>query len=400
MTHRLYYEQSYLTEFEAIVTNVRPHGEGWAVSLDRSAFYPTSGGQPYDTGTLNGHAVTDVFVDDQGEVWHAVNAPLAVGESVLGRIDWARRFDHMQQHAGEHMIAGAVWRQLGGSTIGLHLGADFSTIDVTMPHGETHLSNEQIRALENDVNSQIQRDVPIRCWFPDEDELKALPLRKPPTVHEHVRIVAIGDAEMVACGGTHPSTAGQIALVKIIGAHPSKGKLRLSFLCGNRAVQDYRLRYDVSEETAALLSAQMSQIPAGVARLNREIAELEREINRLRSENARKQLNELVQHANEVNGCKLIAARLDDLPMDTLRRLASELTAREQAVVLLAVPRENGEALLFARSESVSFDMNALLRATVSALGGKGGGKSDFAQGSVPGCDALARAQELLCSML
>lgn len=400
MTQRLYYEQTYLKEFKAVVTNVHPHGESWAVSLDRSAFYPTSGGQPYDTGTLNGHAVSDVFVDDQGEVWHVIQAPLTPGEEVLGRIDWARRFDHMQQHAGEHMIAGAVWRQLGGSTIGLHLGADFSTIDVTMPHGETHLSDEQIRALEDDVNEQIQRDVPIRCWFPGEDELKSLPLRKPPTVQEHVRIVAIGDAEMVACGGTHPSTAGQIALVKIIGAHPSKGKLRLSFLCGNRAVQDYRRRYDICEESAQLLSAQIAQIPEGLARLNREIAELEREINRLRSENARRQLDELVRRSGEVSGCRVIAARLDDLPMETLRRLANELTARERAVVLLAVPRENGEMLLFARSENVPFDMNALLRAAVSELGGKGGGRSDFAQGSVPGGDALARAQALLGEML
>ena len=282
MTDRLYYDQSYLKEFDATVAAIHPQGEKWAVSLDRSAFYPTSGGQPFDTGTLNAARVSDVFVDDDGEVWHIVDAPLSVGDAVHGQIDWARRFDHMQQHAGEHMIAGAVWRQFRGSTIGLHLGADCSTIDVTMPNGETHLTDAQIRALEDDVNDQVQRDVPIRCWFPSADELKTLPLRKPPTVHEHIRVVAIGDCEMVACGGTHPSSAGQIALVKIIGAHPSKGKLRLSFLCGSRAVMDYRARYDVCERAAGLLSAQIGQIPDGIDRMTKQIASLERELDKLR----------------------------------------------------------------------------------------------------------------------
>ncbi len=401
MTDRLYYDQTYLTEFDAVVTALFPHESHWAVALDRSAFYPTSGGQPYDTGTLNGHPVCDVFVDAAGEIWHVTDMPLAVGEPVHGHIDWTRRFDHMQQHAGEHMIAGAVWRQLGGTTIGLHLGADCSTIDVTMPDGETHLTDAQIRALEDDVNAQIQRDVPIRCWFPDEEELKALPLRKPPTVHKHVRIVAIGAAEMVACGGTHPSTAGQIALVKIIGAHPSKGKLRLSFLCGNRAVLDYRARYDASERAAALLSAPFTQLPEGLEHLNREIDELKRTLNRLRYDNALAQMNALAAQAPVINGVRLLTARLDDLPMDALRRLASELIVREQAIVLLSAPKDGGDMLLFARSKDISVDMNALLKATVSALGGKGGGKSDFAQGSTPlGQDALNHAEQLLRNTL
>ena len=396
MTDRLYYDQTYLKEFDASVTSVHQHGDKWAVALDRSAFYPTSGGQPYDTGALNEARVSDVFVDDDGEVWHVVDAPFSVGDAVHGQIDWARRFDHMQQHAGEHMIAGALWRQLRGSTIGLHLGADFSTIDATMPGGETHLTEAQIRALEDDVNDQIQRDVAIRCWFPSADELKDLPLRKPPTVHEHIRVVAIGDCEMVACGGTHPSSAGQIALVKIIGAHPSKGKLRLSFLCGNRAVMDYRARYDVCERAAGLLSAQIGQIPDGIDRLERRIAALERDLDRARRESAMARLNALADQAVVENGYKLIAARLDPLPIDALRRLASELIERESCVVLLSTPKDGGDMLLFARSSSVSADMSALLRQTVSEIGGKGGGRSDFAQGSSPNECAVDHAAAIL----
>lgn len=227
MTERMYYDHAYLTQFDAQVIGCRPHGENYDVLLDRSAFYPTSGGQPFDTGRLGDAEVIDVNVID-GEVWHTVTAPLTVGETVHGSIDWARRFDHMQQHAGDHMIAGALHRLMGGVTIGLHVGDEISTIDVAMPEGVTRISDEDIRRIELDVNEHIQRDVPIRCWFPDEEELKSLPLRKKPTVSEHVRIVAIGDDEMVACGGTHPSTAGQIGLVKIVSVAPARGKMRVA----------------------------------------------------------------------------------------------------------------------------------------------------------------------------
>ena len=219
MTERLYYDDAYLTEFDAAVECCREGESGWLVRLDRSAFYPTSGGQPYDTGTLNGARVTDVRVH--------------------GTIDWPRRFDHMQQHAADHMIAGRLWSRFGGVTIGLHESDEVSTIDVQMPDGRTHLTDEEIRAVERDVNERIQRDVPIRCWFPSAEELKILPLRKKPTVSEHVRVVAIGDDEMVACGGTHPSTAGQIGLVKIVSVAPARGKMRVGFVAGMRALNDY-----------------------------------------------------------------------------------------------------------------------------------------------------------------
>ena len=212
----------------------------YLVYLDRSAFYPTSGGQPYDTGTIDGAHILDVFVDANHDVCHVTDAPLDVGQTVRGRIDWPRRFEHMQQHAGDHMIASAIWRHFGGVTIGLHLGETVSTIDVDMPGGKTHQTPEQVRLIERDVNARIQRDVPVCCWFPTPEELEGLPLRKKPTVTEHVRVVAIGDDEMVACGGTHPATAGQIGLVKIVGAAPARGKLRVSFLAGMRAYGDYQ----------------------------------------------------------------------------------------------------------------------------------------------------------------
>ena len=266
MTERLYYENAYLTEFDATVLACRENGAAYDILLDRSAFYPTSGGQPFDTGLLGGARVTDVNVTE-GEVWHTVDAPLTVGDTVHGVIDWARRFDHMQQHAGDHMIASALHRLMGGVTIGLHISGDVSTIDVAMPEGVTRISEEDIRRIEADVNERIQRDVPIRCWFPEAAELAALPLRKLPTVEEHVRIVAIGTDEMVACGGTHPATAGQLGLVKILSVAPARGKMRVTFLAGQRALADYARVADAAHQAAAMLSTGVENLTSAVASL-------------------------------------------------------------------------------------------------------------------------------------
>ena len=266
MTERLYYDDAYLWTFDAAVTAVkngtRP-GE-WKVTLDRSAFYPTSGGQPFDTGTLAfgkvKARVTEVEADSDGEVWHTVDKEIPAGTAVHGEIDGERRTDHMEQHGGEHMLAGAIWEKLGGTTIGLHLGQTDSSIDVSMPEERTHLTEEEIILLEDTVNARIRLDAPIRCWFPEKEELKKLPLRKAPTVSEHVRIVAMGDFEMVACGGTHPSSTGRIGSIKIISAVPAKGKVRVSFVCGGRAAKLFQTYMHYADKAGAALSSPVDKL--------------------------------------------------------------------------------------------------------------------------------------------
>ncbi len=392
MTERLYYDQTYLREFTAQVTGVREKNGRTEITLNQSAFYPTSGGQPYDTGKIGACNVLDVVVDGDGEVWHAIDGALSEGDEVFCRIDWARRFDHMQQHAGEHMLAGAVYRHFGGNTIGLHLGAEISTIDITMPDGSVHFSPEQIDLLEMDVNEQIQQNVPIRCWFPSAQELQELPLRKAPTVTEHVRIVAIGDKEMVACGGTHPASAGEIGLVKIVDARPSRGKLRLGFVCGMRAYKDYQKRMIVSDQAAAMFSAKVEQLPDMVAKMKLQMVELQKEIAAIRRQQALSQVDSLLACAKVHNGAKLIVGKLPALRADALRELASGLIERENVIALLTSPKEEGGYLtLFARSAAVACDMGKLLRQASQMCGGKGGGKPDFAQGSAP-VDAVPQA--------
>ena len=394
MTNRLYYDNAYLTAFDATVLACRPNGDQYDVLLDRSAFYPTSGGQPFDTGTLGDARVTDVNVDG-GEVWHTVTQPLSVGSTVHGNIDWPRRFDHMQQHAGDHMIASALHRLMGGVTIGLHISADVSTIDVSMPGGATRITDEDVRRIEADVNERIQQDVPIRCWFPEAAELATLPLRKAPTVDEHVRIVAIGADEMVACGGTHPATAGQIGLVKILSVAPARGKMRVTFLAGQRALADYQRCHSAAHEAASLLSTGVENLVSGVAALQEKLRAAEYELTRRRREQLLAQADDLLHEAGALpDGTRLIA-RFVEADAALLRDLAAKLIAAPGVIALLGAMNGGQAMYVFARSADVAGDMGALLRDSARPLGGKGGGRPDFAQGG--GCPGILAAA---CQML
>ncbi len=394
MGERLYYDDAYLREFDAKVTSIREVGNLQAVQLDRTAFYPTSGGQPYDTGSLNGAAVKDVYVQD-AEVWHVTDGHFQLGDQVHGVIDWERRFDHMQQHGGEHMIAGAVYVLTGGTTLGLHLGGEVSSIDVEYADGNTHMSQETIEAIEDYVNQRIQQDAPIRCWFPDEQELARLPLRKKPTVDSHVRIVAMGDFEMVACGGTHPSSTGQIGLVKIVGAAPERGKLRLSFVCGQRAVEDYRRNYEYAWRAANLLSTRPDMLERNIVGLQQRLREAERELGQLRKARLMDSLGNLLRDAEDLpEGGKLICTQIQ-ADVQSARELVSKLVDREGIVVLLAACTGEKSNYIFARSEDLNYPMGKLLSKAAGKLGGKGGGRSDFAQGGGP-VEVLQLAREFL----
>ena len=398
MMDRLYYDNAYLTEFDAVVLEAKEENGENLVRLDRSAFYPTSGGQPFDVGTLNEANVLDVFVDKEGEVWHKTDRKLEKGRAVHGKIDWQRRFDHMQQHAGEHMLANAAYRLLGGHTIGLHLGRDFSTIDMDLPGGKTHITIEEIRALEDDVNRNIQKNVPIRCYFPDEETLLSLPLRKPPTVTEHVRIVQIGDYEYCACGGTHPENAGEIGLVKILSATPSRGKLRLAFVCGMRAYIEMRQRFEEIERAANALSTAWENLSSQVEALLEKAKNAEYQLRQEKKNAALMKAGELYENAEEVNGVRVIKHVFASLGMEGLREAGNRIIENGNAVALLADEGEKGYMLFFARSENVDANMGKILSESAKKHGGKGGGRSDFAQGSSPDAGVLDDAMKLLFS--
>lgn len=386
MTERLYYDDAYLWQFDATVTSVkngtRP-GE-WEVTLNRSAFYPTSGGQPFDMGTLTfgkvKAKVTDVEVDAAGEVIHTVDKEIPAGTAVHGEIDGARRTDHMEQHGGEHMLAGAIWEKLGGTTIGLHLGQTESSIDVSMPDERTHLTEEEILLLENTVNERIRLDAPIRCWFPSEDELKKLPLRKAPTVTEHVRIVAMGDFEMVACGGTHPSSTGRIGLMKIISAIPAKGKIRVSFVCGGRAISLFQTYMKYADKAGAALSCPVDKLSSAASELKYRLSEAEKRANRLET---RELITKMEEAGEELNGVTLCVITLPETDGRAVTAAVSEYIGTKGRAVLLCA----GERLTFARSADVKIDMNELIKRVA-----RGGGRPDMASGAgIPECVSVAK---------
>ena len=389
MTERLYYDNAYLTEFDCCVLACRENGAHFDVLLDRSAFYPTSGGQPFDTGTLGNAQVIDVNVAD-GDVWHTVTKPLTPGTTVHGCIDWPRRFDHMQQHAADHMIASALHRLMGGVTIGLHISGDMSTIDVSMPGGATRLSDEDIRRIEEDVNERIQRDVPVRCWFPEAAELAALPLRKPPTVDEHVRIVAIGEDEMVACGGTHPATAGQLGLVKIVSVTPARGKMRVAFLAGARAMADYRRVSEAAHQAAGMLSTGVENLAASVSALQEKLRAAEFELVRLRREQLLNQADQFIAEAETFPGGARLIARFVEADAMLLRDLASKLIEAPGMIALLGAMNGDQAIYVFGRASDVNVHMGTLLKESALPYGGKGGGRPDFAQGG--GCREILDA--------
>ena len=292
------------------------------------------------------------------------------------------------------MIAGAIWRMLGGVTIGLHESDEVSTIDIAMPGGRTHLTADEIARVESHVNDQIQRDAPIRCWFPSPEELETLPLRKKPTVSEHIRVVAIGDEEMVACGGTHPSTAGQLGLVKIVSVAPARGKLRLGFIAGSRALRDYALCYSSAHAAAELFSTRVENLESSVRALQERLHEAESALSALHEQALTRSLEEELASAPVFGGGRLIA-RFVDADVQTMRSCASALIEKPGVIALLGALSGERATYVFARSKDVSLDMGALLRAAAVPLGGKGGGKPDFAQGGGP-AEVLECAQKLL----
>ncbi|MBQ9401248.1 MAG: hypothetical protein IJU38_02660, partial [Clostridia bacterium] len=272
--------------------------------------------------------------------------------------------------------------KLGGTTIGLHLGQTDSSIDVSMPEERTHLTEEEIILLEDTVNARIRLDAPIRCWFPEKEELKKLPLRKAPTVSEHVRIVAMGDFEMVACGGTHPSSTGRIGSIKIISAVPAKGKVRVSFVCGGRAAKLFQTYMHYADKAGAALSSPVDKLSRAASELKGRLAEAEKRANRLES---RELLNRMEESGNteDLKGITLCTLQIPETDGRAVNAAVSEYISGKGRALLLCA----GERLTFARSADVNIDMNALIKRV-----GRGGGRPDMASGAgVPECIGVAR---------
>ncbi|MCW5977230.1 MAG: hypothetical protein KIT09_04095 [Bryobacteraceae bacterium] len=382
MTRRLYYDDAYLRTFQARVVGRASDGrDAW---LDRTAFYPDSGGQPCDAGEIAGVAVTDV-ADEGDRIRHRLARPVDADE-VECSIDWPRRFDHMQQHSGQHLLSAVLNDLFQAPTLSFHLGRDASTIEI----GAASLSPEQLRAAEQRANEIVLENRAVRVAYEEAGE--ARDLRKPSERQGTLRIVSIDNLDRSACGGTHVRSTGEIGAILIRKLEKIRGNLRLEFLCGGRALRRAQSDYDALSQVARLFSAPFDEVPALVAAQQARLAEADKSAKRLSLELA--QLRGRALYFDTFpgpEGVKRVVRRLaaGPIPAD-VRTEAQSFTAGERA--WFAALFDDPPSLLLAVSADLGAHAGNLLKAALAQSGGRGGGNARIAQGSVPSRDALNAA--------
>jgi alanyl-tRNA synthetase len=398
MTERLYYTDPYARSFEATVESVIERDGRTVVFLDRTAFYPTSGGQPFDTGTLGGARVVEVVDDEDGRIAHILEHPApehpALGGRVVGEIDWRRRFDHMQQHTGQHVLSAAFDRLFGARTVSFHLGAEVSTIDLAR---ET--KPDQIAAAEADANRIVWEDRPVSIRFATKEEAAALPLRKESLRDGTLRLIDIEQWDLSACGGTHVARTGAIGIVAVAAWERFKGGQRVTFVCGGRALTRFGMMRDTLAASVRLLSVLPQELPPTLERLQNDAKDQKRSIVALQSELAAFRATGFAQNAERTSAGRLVLQSVDG-DAQSLKSLAQAVTEQPGFVVVLT-SAASPSLVVVARSADVQVSAQQLLASLLSEFGGRGGGKPDLAQAgglNATGSAILEKARTLLVS--
>jgi alanyl-tRNA synthetase len=374
MTERIYYTDPYCRSFDGVVVGVVERQSRPAVTLDRTAFYPTSGGQPFDTGRLSTVEVVDV-IDEADTIVHLLSAPVAEGARVHGEIDWRRRFDHMQQHTGQHVLSAMFDRLFDNRTLSFHMGTDVSTIDLAR-----EMTAAEIDRAEADANRIVWDDRPVSIRFASSEEAERLPLRKEPVRAGTLRLIEIPDCDLSACGGTHVARTGAIGTIAVVRAERFKGGTRVTFVCGGRALHELGSLRAAVEGSVRLLSVLPAELPAAVERMQTEAKKLRKTVRHLQELLAGHEAARLVVTAREVAGVRLVVETLAGWDASGLKAIASAVTASPHIVVVLC-SASSPALVVAARSSDLSLDAAAVLKTLIDRFGGRGGGKSDLAQG-------------------
>ena len=398
MSDRLYYADPSLASFDAHVSDIREvsrtQGRSlWQIALDRSAFYPTSGGQPHDTGVLtatsSGGALLEAPIlaveeDEQGEVWHTTPKPLLAGTLVRGYVDWSRRRDHMQQHSGQHLLSAVVYRQLGAATLSFHLGEMTSTIDLA----REAISPEELERVEDAVNEIIAENRPVTMRTIPRVEAEMLlaagTLHKLPDREGEIRLIEIDEIDVNACGGTHVEATGQIGGLLIRGTERMRQGVRVEFVCGIRAIVTARQDLITLTRTAAALSVGRIDVGDAVDRLLAEGKAANKGRQKLTEELAGYQASSLLLEVSSQPGQKVLRQIFADRDAGYLKLLASRMiTSAPKTCVLLASTQEEPARLIVAASSDAGIDCGTLLREALAAYGLRGGGSPSMAQGQI-----------------
>ena len=386
---RLYYTDPYCKSFMTRVVNQSQDTEGnYFVVLDNTAFYPTGGGQPHDTGRLNGIAILNVE-EVEGEIRHTLAESLGAATEVEGAIDWKRRFDHMQQHAGQHILSAAFVELFGFPTVSFHLGKEIVSIDLDVEE----VSPEQLDAVEKLANDIVIENKLIEIKWVTEDELHHYPLRKQLAVTDEIRLVIIPDFDYNGCGGIHPSTTGQVSALKILSTEKHRGKVRVHFVCGGRVLQQLQRKNQELVETSRLLSAPDNGVADAVQKLLETNQSLEKSLVDTQEALLAFEVTALLSQQEQ----GIVKALFMDRTVQQLQKLARLLvTEADEMIVLLVAESDNRLQFVAARGASVKTSMKQVASAALPLINGKGGGNDAFVQG---GGERLVSTEELLTVM-
>jgi alanyl-tRNA synthetase len=404
MTTRLYYDDSFLYDFDAEVREV-VEGPRPGLILDRTAFYPTSGGQASDTGWISSEAnpklrVTEVGDSEDGRVIHYLEAPLndlKPGLRVRGEIDPTRRRDHMQQHSGQHVLSAAFVRLYGMATVSFHMGDDYCSIDLDTPA----LSREQVEGAERLANEIILENRAVDIRFVSREEAGKLGLRKlPPTERDELRLIDVRDFDLTACGGTHVAQTGQIASILLRKFEKVRQGWRVEFVAGQRAVATARRDFTTLSETAALFSSHIHDVPQQARKSLDEIKSLRKQYEQSQEELAAAYASVLLADAPDANGRKFVVRSLSDRDLSFVKLLAQKLTRLSPSVIALLATTSPQPSLVFAQSTGQPFDMGALMKETMTKIGGRGGGSKDLAQGGIPNVEGIESTLKTIAATL
>jgi alanyl-tRNA synthetase len=391
-TKRLYYTDSYTTRFDATLLEVIEHEGRPALLLDQSYFYPTSGGQSNDLGTINDWPVVDVVSGEGGVIYHLLAAlpdPQPAPVSIQGEIHWSRRYDHMQQHSGQHLLSQLFYRLYKMETVSVHFGEQESTLDLDA----ATVTPAELARAEEAANDLVYQALPISAYFVSDAELARVPLRRPPKVSGEIRIVEIHEYDYSACGGTHVHTTAEIGPLKLVRQERRRGQTRITFLCGKRAIADYVRKHDLLTQAAAVYSTDIAQVPELMMRAQEQVKTLQRQVDELSTQLLTYEVEGIAATATAIGDRQVVIQSWADRPVDAVKTLANLLQERTNNIALLATTVGGKATVIFARSADVDVHMGNLLRDALKAFGGGGGGRPEFAQG---GGVAVEQVAELL----
>lgn len=374
---KLYYKNPYLTEFVADIIDIIERDNSFHLVLDKTYFYPEGGGQPSDIGYIGSSPISYVY-EDGGNIYHITDTKPSRLKEVKCNIDWDKRYDHMQQHLGQHILSAVLVELFNANTIGFHLSQEYSTIDIDKP-----ITDDDFKEAEGLANKIISDNIGVQVLYPTEEELKQLPLRKlPPETDGQIRLIKIGNLDINACCGTHPNSTIEVQLIKLNKWEKHREGMRIEFLCGARAVNDYTLKHKEIRGLANLLSVNESDLLGEVDRINKELKEVNGEVRFLRNQVADFTVEKMVTDADLVNNVKVIKKIYRDVDLKYINTLTSKLLAYPNLIGLFGAENGDKAQLIFVRSRDLNIiRMDELLQDTISLIDGRGGGSPFSAQG-------------------